>query len=1295
MKDAAVRISDARMRYGWITVGGHEGPKGKHEGGTHVEVDDRGTIQKGPKSIKGNNLDAISRDHGATINPPVATASSPEEAKADYQKNGVKSKEFKSWFGDWEHDPKSASKVVNEKGEPQETTSKVSRDGKPIGVFHGTASGGWNSFDKSKLKDANTLLYGPGFYFTEDKSVADEYRDLGDKSFENSLKMGDSEVTSLFRNRLLDALERSEDSLRGDRWEAAIRGKMSRMSEMIESIDSKKLGADQWKSTANLKALNSLGVKTSDAIESRDLAETKNAYLNIRSPFDVDSMIDLNSFGLRLEKVNTQDVAKNVAQWPTREAIGGQQQIAASAIEDTKRAIKASGSMSGADLYHAMSENHGKAVATAILQSLGYDGVTHLGSSSFDKSHRVWIAFEPNQIKSVNNQGTFDPKDNRMDYQKRFQSAKLNYSRKSAKNQMGFNWDEDLHPREADGEFAKKGGGSAAAKSSESVTDVKSAVSVESPENVETRPESLHEKNPEHVSVLSSEANDPVTEKQPDSQDETESDRLAAKFGRKAAAGAKPKGFTHWGLSRGDNGSENGEIHVIKGVRYLQVDRTKRSYWSADDLEDQDMFDVRPGGAYQWTGIPVEPDEAEAEIDKRHSDAKARVERMSQIVGLVLSPDRHSWDRPKMDGMVEAWDQGKAGNASAMFTDGKRLIYMRSEYDNGVGYWTLDDPVLAAEVQKIGEEKKAADKPLPSVSIAKPANPVKVVEKKPEATKVESGSRSTSLVNEKATAGQPIRFRGNTYANKDAIKDLGAKVGAFARWDGAAKVWTIEAKSAKNRDALVNGIDALAKKGVEAYDKRIEAAKLRYSQWDESKVVRDATGKFHEWREPTKCPSCPECGSANITYARTRGDGNAVCSDCKSVFTDEEYGKEPSIERLMVQDAIDGYGKQRGLFDEDEHPRDEGGKFAEKDPFSGGAFVEWPNGKSGNAKTGTYPRRPSPSQIPPSSDESIIAGDLIAPRNQFSLSLVPIGRLRATEEIDTPKKVEEYRQMYSSGKRVAPIIVDNFGRVRDGHHRFQAAKDEGFTHIWAMRRTLPKTAKNMTQSCSSDEIASESSKPKDLKAASSMRDEGGKFIGKTDAPKAVFHGTSMEEAIKLYASPEVKKYPGLWVTDTSERSHRYANAKSGHGVSFDDRGLLHHAASVTIEPEKPMEMSRRKNNDNKSTATSLDQAEALIGEGQPIKISNVKIGECDNSHCACHAHAAFVAGDKSKAIELAKKNIEMYGDKSRFPYLEEGKPKDLKQAASMSLKDFAKSQGKNADDDSAKAAHEALKKKHS
>jgi hypothetical protein len=66
----------------------------------------------------------------------------------------VRTPEFKEWFGDWENDPKDASKVVDENGEP-------------LVVYHGS---------KEDFYEFKNRLFGyKGFYFTNIKSVARTY----------------------------------------------------------------------------------------------------------------------------------------------------------------------------------------------------------------------------------------------------------------------------------------------------------------------------------------------------------------------------------------------------------------------------------------------------------------------------------------------------------------------------------------------------------------------------------------------------------------------------------------------------------------------------------------------------------------------------------------------------------------------------------------------------------------------------------------------------------------------------------------------------------------------------------------------------------------------------------------------------------------------------------------------------------------------------------------------------------------------------------------------------------------
>jgi len=89
--------------------------------------------------------------------------------------------------------------------------------------------------------------------------------------------------------------------------------------------------------------------------------------------------------------------------------------------------------------------------ANDTLAKVGYDGITHEGGQLVGRghSHQVWIAFEPNQVKSADNRGTFDPNEDRMDY------GAEQYRLKPGAGQTSM-FDESEHPRDSDGQFATK-----------------------------------------------------------------------------------------------------------------------------------------------------------------------------------------------------------------------------------------------------------------------------------------------------------------------------------------------------------------------------------------------------------------------------------------------------------------------------------------------------------------------------------------------------------------------------------------------------------------------------------------------------------------------------------------------------------------------------------------------------------------------------------------------------------------------------------------------------------------------
>lgn len=76
----------------------------------------------------------------------------------------VRTAAFRDWFGDWQHDPAHASRVVDENGEPRV-------------VYHGTReSNDFTVFDSAKIGDNwGPGYYGNGFYFSDNRKAAYHY----------------------------------------------------------------------------------------------------------------------------------------------------------------------------------------------------------------------------------------------------------------------------------------------------------------------------------------------------------------------------------------------------------------------------------------------------------------------------------------------------------------------------------------------------------------------------------------------------------------------------------------------------------------------------------------------------------------------------------------------------------------------------------------------------------------------------------------------------------------------------------------------------------------------------------------------------------------------------------------------------------------------------------------------------------------------------------------------------------------------------------------------------------------
>lgn len=276
----------------------------------------------------------------------------------------VRTPAFKEWFGDWEGDPKNASKIVDDNGEP-------------MVVYHGTQSDPFHTFDPNRLASntGNEGWYGSGHYFTPDEYTASEYGDTEIPVFLNirnpMLEDGESigqyakkvghkvDIDILDFNYIADLVVEINPLLKD-----MVDKKISKNKDISEKDTYDKYISNGGLPNSHYGQMMSDHLSDSNDTLSYGVAETimSGAYIN-------------NDYLRLLER------------------------LSGKAIPDDKYQEVVHDDMTIPDLT-----KHGKKAkeATKAFKDDGYDGV-------WAEYTEEIVAFNPNQIKSaINNAGTFD-----------------------------------------------------------------------------------------------------------------------------------------------------------------------------------------------------------------------------------------------------------------------------------------------------------------------------------------------------------------------------------------------------------------------------------------------------------------------------------------------------------------------------------------------------------------------------------------------------------------------------------------------------------------------------------------------------------------------------------------------------------------------------------------------------------------------------------------------------------------------------------------------------------------------
>ena len=332
---------------------------------------------------------------------------------------------FKGWFGKWDVDPTTASKVVDS-------------DGKPMVVFHGTqrADRVGDRFRKSRATS------GPMAFFTNDPAIASSY---STNKRDTSAEMP-SDYAEWFKYKGKGM--RSPVAIDRAWWNLSPEERAA-VNERIYTI-----GYSDWDAGEGPIVADSQSIMPRDSIDyelrqarGNGLRALVEMWLSSGSLFNQEERFleVLQAAGVKGATLDDPNAARS-AVYPVYLSIKNPLDTAnipgdvVSALEQAgkrKRAKQSAGgnpdawdknTISGNDWMAALKEDMAKGTThawtripdwvTETLSSLGYDGIKDTGGKNGGMQHEVWIPFSETQVKSATgNRGTFDPT-----------SANINYS---------------------------------------------------------------------------------------------------------------------------------------------------------------------------------------------------------------------------------------------------------------------------------------------------------------------------------------------------------------------------------------------------------------------------------------------------------------------------------------------------------------------------------------------------------------------------------------------------------------------------------------------------------------------------------------------------------------------------------------------------------------------------------------------------------------------------------------------------------------------------------------------------
>ena len=135
-------------------------------------------------------------------------------------------------------------------------------------------------------------------------------------------------------------------------------------------------------------------------------------YLNVTNPLDMDALADKGRWILEIS--NTMGESEDFVRSFLNDFISEQSEYR-NGVEEGIRNSEMFYVMKNVFSYLELNKYEAGETAQDIIKNMGYDGITHIGGGRYNKAdanrHRVYIAFENNQIKNIDNTNPTDSDD--------------------------------------------------------------------------------------------------------------------------------------------------------------------------------------------------------------------------------------------------------------------------------------------------------------------------------------------------------------------------------------------------------------------------------------------------------------------------------------------------------------------------------------------------------------------------------------------------------------------------------------------------------------------------------------------------------------------------------------------------------------------------------------------------------------------------------------------------------------------------------------------------------------------